>query len=57
MTKGHELEQGLKQFAKAKSPIDPKQLGFIPYFSTIFPDKDLWATIVRLSGNDALCLV
>jgi len=46
------LIKELAPFAKARIPIDSKLLEIIPYFSTIFPDKNLWSFIVRLSGDD-----
>lgn len=54
MTRDNELGHVLLQFAKAKTPIDPKLLGFIPYFTAIFTDRKLWDIIVRLSGDDGI---
>lgn len=39
---------------KAKNPIDPGLLEKIPHFTRIFPNKELWPLLVRLSGDDGI---
>ncbi len=44
----------LRQFAKAKSPIEHTLLKKIPYFESIFSDEELWKVLVRISGDDGI---
>ncbi len=48
------LVERLSEHAKATNPIDLELLTKIPHFTNIFPDKELWALIVRLSGDDGI---
>ncbi len=48
------LIKELKPFAKAKNPINVSHLEKIRYFTDIFPEKELWSVLVRLSKKDLI---
>ncbi len=48
------LHDRLLPLAKATTPINPELLGNIPYFDSVFHDKELWPILTKLSGSGGI---
>ncbi|MFZ5775401.1 MAG: cyclic nucleotide-binding domain-containing protein [Thermodesulfobacteriota bacterium] len=51
------LIKELAPLCRATNPVDPDCFRQVPHFDAIFPAKELWPVLVRLSGDDGIAYI